>query len=195
MASGLAAASQHLVSMEEYLEGERLSEVRHEYVAGHIYAMAGASDDHNRIVGNIFSALHQRLRGRRCEPFMADMKLKVPAGEAFYYPDLLVACDPLDNNKHFRERPTVVFEVLSPETERSDQREKRYAYALIPSLKVYVIVSQTDNELTVLRRGRQGTWVSEGVTGRASVLKLPEIQVEIPLTRIYERTGVSLRKR
>src|SRR3989441_11786722 len=150
MASAVAQAQQ-LISVEEYLEDERFSEIRHEYVGGRVYAIAGASDDHNRIAGNIYSALHQRLRGKRCEPFMADMKLKIPGGRAFYYPDVLVACDPADNAKYFRERPAVVFEVLSPDTERTDQREKWYAYALIPSLKVYVIVSQEKRQVTVLR--------------------------------------------
>ena len=86
--------------------------------------MAGASDDHNRIAGNIFGELRERLRGKRCEPFMVDMKAKVPptiAG-AYYYPDVLVACDPTDNAKYFRERPAVIFEVISPETERIDRR-------------------------------------------------------------------------
>src|SRR5207302_10378757 len=116
----------------------------------YVYAMTGASDDHNRIVGNIHGELRQRLRGKRCEPFMADMKLKIPGGQAFYYPDVMVACDPADNAKYFRERPRVVFEVLSSETERSDQLEKRYAYALVPALKDYVLISQEKCEQTVL---------------------------------------------
>ena len=184
---------QPFLPVEEYLEGERVSEVRHEYVDGQVYAMAGASDDHNRIAGNIFSALHEHLRGKRCEPFMADMKLKLPESDVFYYPDVLVACDPSDDAPYFRERPTVVFEVLSPETERADEREKRFAYALVPSLKVYVIVAQQERRLTVLRRGRTGPWKAEVVEGRGGVLKLPEIKVEIPLTRIYERTQAGRR--
>src|SRR5438552_478647 len=159
------AQSQQFLSVEEYLEGERFSEIRHEYVGGYVYAMAGASDDHNRISGNIFSTLLERLRGKRCEPFMVDMKLKIPGGQAFYYPDVLVACDPADNAKYFRERPLVVFEVLSPDTERADQREKWYAYALIPSLKVYVIVSQEKRQVTVLRRSRPGPWVADVIKG------------------------------
>src|SRR5207237_5640402 len=142
--------SQPLISVEEYLEGERISEIRHEYIWGKVDAMAGASDDHNRIAINILSQLVERLRGKRCEPFGADMKLKVPGGEAFYYPDALIACDPSDSATYFRERPTVVFEVLSPDTERTDQREKRFAYSLILSLKVYVIVALDKSELTVL---------------------------------------------
>jgi Uma2 family endonuclease len=185
------AQSQPLLSVEEYLEGERFLEIRHEYVGGHVYAMAGASDDHNRIAGNIFGELRERLRGKRCEPFINDMKLKIPGGQAFYYPDVLVACDPADNAKYFREQPTVVFEVLSPETAQTDQREKWYAYALIPSLKVYVLVSQEKPELTVLRRGRPGPWVAEVVTGKTAILKLPEIKIALPLARIFERTTVA----
>lgn len=176
------------------MEGERLSEIRHEYVGGKVYAMAGASDDHNRIAINIVSQLVERLRGKRCEPFGADMKLKMPGSEAFYYPDALIACDPSDSAAYFRERPMVVFEVLSPDTERTDQREKRFAYSLIPSLKVYVIVAQDKSELTILRRGKRGQWVGEVLSGRDSVLKLPEVKVEIPLTRIYERTRVARAK-
>jgi len=177
-----------VVSVEEYLEGERRSEIRHEYVGGRVYAMAGSSDDHNRIVLNICGELRERLRGKRCEPFMADMKLKMPGSEAFYYPDVLVACDPTDNASYFRERPTVVFEVLSPDTERTDQREKRFAYRLVASLKVYVIVAQDRRELTVLRRGRAGPWKEQVVSGRNGVLRLPELKLEIPLSHIYERT-------
>jgi len=186
--------SQHLISVEEYLEGERLSEIRHEYVGGKVYAMAGASDDHNRIAINIVSQLVERLRGKRCEPFGADMKLKMPGSEAFYYPDALIACDRSDSATYFRERPTVVFEVLSPDTERIDQREKRFAYSLIPSLKVYVIMAQDKREVTVLRRGKRRQWVGEVLCGRDSVLKLPEIKVEVPLARIYERTAVARMK-
>jgi len=188
------AWSQHLIFVEEYLEGERLSEIRHEYVAGKVYAMAGASDDHNRIAINIVSQLVERLRGKRCEPFGADMKLKMPDSEAFYYPDALIACDPSDSATYFRERPTVVFEVSSPDTERTDHREKRFAYSLIASLKVYVIVAQDKCELTILRRGKRGQWVGEVLNGRDSVLKLPEVKVEIPLARIYERTRVARAK-
>ena len=189
--SSVLAHSEQVISVEDYLKAERLSEVRHEYVGGRMYAMAGASDDHNRIAGNIFSVLHERLRGKRCEPFMADIKFKIPGSPVFYYPDVLVACDPDDNAKYFRERPNVVFEVLSADTERTDQAEKRFAYALVPSLKVYVIVSQEQAELTVLRRGRSNSWREQVIKGLKGTLKLPEIKTEIPLARIYERTRLS----
>ena len=188
------AQIQPFISVEEYLEGEKLSDIRHEYVDGYVYAMAGASEDHNRIAGNIFAELRERLRGKPCEPFIVDMKLRVRESNSLYYPDVFVACDRHDNEKYFRERPTIIFEVLSPQTARIDQREKRSAYALLPSLKAYVIVSQEKQEVTVIRRAKSGQWGTEVISGPDEALKLPEIKVEIPFNRIYERTSIARRK-
>src|SRR2546422_1118794 len=118
------------ISPDEYLEGERSAEVRHEYVDGYVYAMAGASDDHNRITRNILTALDNALQGKPCEPFATDMKVKIPPALAdiYYYPDVLVACDPSDDAKYFRERPSVIFEVISPDTERVDRRGKAIVF-------------------------------------------------------------------
>ena len=183
--------SVEFITPEEYLEGERVSEIRHEYVEGRVYAMAGASDDHNRISGNIFVELRNALRGRRGEPFINDMKVKIPPtfAEAFYYPAVMIACDPSDNAKYYRERPAVISEVLSPETQRTDEREKAIAYRAIPSLTTCVLVKQDCVAVTVLHRADPG-WRSEVVQGRDAVLKLPDIGVEIPLERIYERTAL-----
>lgn len=179
-----------LVSPEEYIQGELVSEVRHEYIDGHVYAMAVASDDHNRIAGNIFGELRERLRGKRCEPFINDMKVRTPPeiSDSFYYPDVVVTSDPADNQKYYREHPTIIFEVLSPDTERIDRKEKALAYWAIPSVKVYVLVEQSRAAMTVLRRGGNG-WKSQAIEGLNNVLTLPEIEAEIPFTRIYERTS------
>jgi Uma2 family endonuclease len=180
-------------SPEDYLEGEKFAELRHEYVDGYVYAMAGASDDHNRIAGNIFAVLHAALRGKRCEPFSTDMKVKIPPtfADVFYYPDVMVVCDPGDNSKYYRERPSVIFEVISPETERIDRREKAIAYRQIPTIQAYVLVEQDRVAATVLLRADQG-WQSEMLEESSSVIKLPAIGVEIPLQRIYERTSLAV---
>ena len=180
------------ISSEEYLEGERASEVRHEYVDGRVYAMAGASDDHNRIAGSVFAELRERLRGRRCEAFITDMKVKIPPAfaDVFYYPDVLVVCDPTDNAKYYRELPSLIFEVISPDSERTDRREKAIAYRQIPTIEHYVIIEQDRVALTVLSRAEAG-WQSEVVEGLRAVLNLPALGVEIPLERIYERTAAA----
>ena len=177
------------VSVEEYLEGELYSQVRHEYVEGHVYAMAGASDDHNLIAGNIFSFLHSALRDKPCVPFIIDMKVKIQLASAFYYPDVLVACDPTDKEKYYRERPVVVVEVLSPGTRRTDEREKAAAYRLVSSVEVYVLVEQDRLRVTALHRA-DGDWRREVIDGRAAALELECLGVEIPMERIYERIGV-----
>lgn len=178
------------ITPEEYLAGEPLAEVRHEYVDGFVYAMAGASDEHNRIAGNIFAELRARLRGKRCEAFINDMKVKIPPvfADAFYYPDVLVACDPTDNAKYFRERPTVIVEVLSPETERSDRREKAIAYRQISTIQNYVLIEQDRLAVTVLHRAEPG-WRKEELAGPDAVLRLACLGVELPFAAIYERTA------
>src|SRR5260221_7733295 len=124
------------LSVEDYLRGEPTSEVRHEYVAGAVYGMAGASEGHNDIAGNIYAALRAHLRGKPCKVFMVDMKLRLDfgEGEGFFYPDLLVTCDPQDKDRHFKRFPKVVIEVLSPETERTDRRRKRAAFTTCQAL-------------------------------------------------------------
>ena len=93
-----ATLTSEFISVDEYLGGEKLAEVRHEFVAGHVFAMAGASEEHNFIAGNIFAALHAHLQGKSCRVFLAEMKARLLASETdiFYYPDVMVACDPRD---------------------------------------------------------------------------------------------------
>lgn len=178
------------VSVTEYLEGEQLSDVRHEYLGGDVYAMAGASAAHNIIAGNIFAALHDQLRRGPCQTFMADMKVRLQIAEdtLFYYPDLMVACDPTDNAALFRERPSVIMEVLSPATDRLDRREKFFAYQTIPQLEAYVLVEQEKIGCTIFHRGE--VWTSEVLTTPEQDLFLKNINFRIPLCDIYERTGL-----
>jgi Uma2 family endonuclease len=179
------------ISPEEYLEGERFSEIRHEYIDGSVYAMAGASDDHNRIALNLAGELSNRLRGGPCETFINDMKVKVShTSSLFYYPDVIVVCDTTDNAKYFRERPTVIFEVISPETERTDRREKLLAYREILTLQSYVIIEHDRMAALLFRRTSAG-WTSEQIEGSETVLNLPALQTQIPLGPLYERTAAA----
>lgn len=184
------AKSNDWISPEEYLEGEKKSLIRHEYVGGRVFAMAGASADHNRIAGNIFTELSVRLRGGPGEPFMNDMKVRMPEADAFYYPDVMVVCDRSDDAEFFRERPAHIFEVISPNTERTDRREKMLAYRDVPEIKSYIIFEQDQIQATVMRVAASG-WRTETISDADAVLALPELRIEIPLKRIYERTAVA----
>lgn len=175
------------LSWGDYLVREAQSEVRHEFANGEVYAMAGASRNHNRIAGNIYSELLTGLEGKPCEPFMSDMKLHIQLGrdEIGYYPDVIVSCDPKDDNAHCLENPSVIFEVLSKSTYRIDTREKLLAYQAVPSLSVYVMLHQDQMRAIVHRRGNH--WWPEILEGSEAVLSLDEIGVQLSLSRIYRR--------
>src|SRR5262245_43140779 len=131
-----AAKKLNLVSVKEYLAGELISPIKHEYLGGVVYAMAGARNVHNVIAGNIFAALHGRLRGRRCRPYNSDTKIRVrlPTQVRFYYPEVSVVCRPNPPTDSFQDEPAVLFEVLSRKTRRIDEGEKKDAYLTIASL-------------------------------------------------------------
>jgi Uma2 family endonuclease len=187
---GALLKSEILVSVEDYLSGELLSEIRHEYVGGEVYAMAGANNTHNILSGNIFAALHAHLEGTPCVPYVSGMKVKVKAAneEIFYYPDVMVACDPFDNAKLWREKPVVIVEVSSPETARIDAREKNWAYQTIPSLEVYIMISQSACEVTVFRRANG--WKPEIVRDPGGTLVVEPLKFTLPLARLFARTGL-----
>lgn len=181
-----ALAADTFIPVDDYLSGEQLSEVRHEYIGGEVYAMAGASKAHNTLAGNLFSALHAHLRGKRCRPYMGDVKvrLQVMDNDVFYYPDVVVGCDARDKHPHFMRFPTVIVEVLSDTTERIDRREKFWSYARIETLEEYVLVAQDKREVTVFRRAN--AWKAEVLRGKASVLRLASLEFTQPLGDIYE---------
>jgi Uma2 family endonuclease len=111
------------LSQEDYLLDELESDIRHEFYHGEVYAMAGAGAKHNILSGNLFSVLRQKARGTDCQTFIADMKLYIPELNRFYYPDVLLTCDPNDDNEYYRKNPCLVIEVLSSSTEGIDRRE------------------------------------------------------------------------
>ena len=179
------------ISPEDYLAGELLSEVRHEYYAGEVVAMAGASAAHNLISGNIFAGLHLHLRDKECLPFINDMKAHIHkrADDWFYYPDVMVNCDPAAQQPYFCDTPSVIVEVMSPSTERIDRREKRWAYELIPSLHTYVLVSQDRREVTIHRRAGED-WTTECLPDHGDTLQIPELEFSMTLDAIYARVSV-----
>jgi len=179
------------ISPEDYLAGELSADVRHEYVGGRVFAMAGASAGHNRICINLVSDLARFLEGHPCEAFSNDMKIRTHR-EVFYYPDVMVCCDPTDNARYYRERPRYVFEVLSEETRRTDEREKSLAYFHTPSVEAYILIEQTKMQVAVFRRDGETWWRAEILTQPSDVVRLDGIEFEISLERIYRRTEAEL---
>ncbi len=174
------------ITVEEYVQGELISEVRHEYIGGQVYSMSGGSEAHNLLCGNIYSAIREHLRGGACRAFMADMKLRlsIATDDIFYYPDVLVTCDPSDNEKYFKTMPVLIVEVLSPSTERLDRREKFLSYIRLPSLKEYVMVDQEKMLVTLFRQAND--WKPEFLSERHATLRLPSIDFDLTLADVYE---------
>lgn len=178
------------LTIDEYLQLEQYSEVRHEYLGGQIFAMSGGSkEEHNLIAGNIYSRLRSHLRGGSCSVFMADMKVRIELANQnhniFYYPDVVVSYDSQDQDRYFLNYPCLIIEVLSPSTEVTDKREKLVNYQELESLREYVLVSQDDIKVEVYRKDSQGHWLLE-ILGKENELSLDSVGLSLTMADIYE---------
>jgi Uma2 family endonuclease len=177
----------NLVSVADYLAGELVSPVKHEYLGGVVYAMVGTRNAHNLIAGNVLGSLHRRLRGRRCRPFNSDTKIRIRllTEVRFYYPDVSVICRPSPHSDSFQDAPAALFEVLSRKTRRIDEGEKKDVYLTIPFLEVYVLLEQESATAVVFRRTEHG-FVREVYDGLDAVIPLGEIETSLPLAEVYD---------
>jgi Uma2 family endonuclease len=182
----MAAIENDRISVEDYLAGERDGEVRHEYIAGQVYAMTGASRRHGLIVNAIAFAFTPSVRERRCQLFTNDMKVYVhhAGDDAFYYPDLIVTCAADDEEDYYLKHPCLIVEVLSESTERIDRREKLLAYtAGLPSLREYLLVAQDRRQVDLYRR-TETDWLHE--THTQGSIRLDCLELDLTLDSIYE---------
>jgi len=174
------------ISVEEYLEGEKISPVKHEFIEGEVYAMAGTSDNHNRIVVSLITMLSNHLRDSRCEPFSGDIKVRATKN-VVYYPDILVSCEENPPDSYFRNEPILIIEVTSKSTESIDRREKLLFYQQMPSVQEYVVVNQFKMDVQVHRRQPNGGWITYFFNESKDVVELSSIEMNIPLPEIYRR--------
>jgi Uma2 family endonuclease len=186
-------------SVEEYLASERESEERHEYLDGQIYAMAGESPEHGAICTNIGGQLYAQLRGKSCQVFSKDMKVRSgPAPKLrqttkglYSYPDLVVVCGELKFHDEHRDvllNPAAIVEVLSPATEAFDRGEKWARYQTwLPELTDYLLVSQTKPRIDRFHRGAVGEWLYSLVNSLEDSLLLDSVGCVLQLTDVYDR--------
>jgi Uma2 family endonuclease len=182
-----AAVKNEYVSVADYLAAEETSQIRHEYLGGLVYAMAGETREHNLIAQNLLIQIRQKTKGGPCTAYIGDIRVNfhLHSDEYYYYPDIVVTCDKRDNHPRFVRHPKLIIEVLSPSTQRVDRREKFFAYTNnIESLQEYVLVAQDEKEVTVFRRAKH--WKSEKISGAKTNLKLESLGIKIPLAAIYE---------
>lgn len=176
---------------QEYLNIERESEIRHEYLDGYVYAMAGESPEHSTICFNLFVIIGTQLRSKPCRGFSPNMKVRTDPSDLFSYPDLAIVCgEPVyhDTRRDVLLNPTVIFEVLSTSTEKYDRDEKFRRYREnIPSLTDYVLVSQSTAKIEHYTKQDDGEWTKVvEVSGLENQLYIASIDCHIPLEEVYE---------
>lgn len=183
------SASPQPITETEYLEFERNSELKHEFINGQVYAMAGASEKHNLIVGNTYSAIHGHLRPRPCRVYPTDMRVRIDAISQYTYPDISGLCsDPTYANDHADTltNPLFVIEVLSPSTERYDRGAKFIAYQMIPTLQDYLLIAQDMPQIEHFRRDGKH-WIYTRAAGLDDTIQIPSIQYTLALSDVYEK--------
>jgi Uma2 family endonuclease len=172
------------ISAVEYLKGELVSDVKHEQIDGEAYPMAGVSKNHQRIAVNISRLVGNFLINSPCGPFSSDIKIKV--GKNFFYPDAMVVCDDQTDNEYYTKSPTILVEVLSKSTRRTDETIKRMAYQSIPTLQEFILIEQDFVDIEACRR-------SEGWLSRHYFLgdqfTLESISLSLSVEEIYHRVN------
>lgn len=181
-------ASPHApLTPDEYLQLEAQSPTKHEYMDGEVYAMAGASDAHVTIAGNLFALLRSHVRGTGCRVYIADMKARIEARNRFFYPDVMVTCDPRDSEtSDYKRFPKLIVEVLSDSTEAFDRGDKFADYQTLDSLQEYVLINTRHQRIECFRRNAAGLWVLQYYTPDAGSFSLDSVDFTATLAALYE---------
>ncbi len=179
------AASRHTMSASEFLTWDATVTERHEFVAGEVFAMAGAEDRHVTVALNVAMALRQHLSGTPCRTYMSDMKLHVAAAASYFYPDVMVTCNEADHTSPLiKSAPVLVVEVLSPGTAAYDRGEKFAHYRRVESLQEYMLVDIDTRRTDVYRKGTDGLWVLHPLDAGHTV-HLASVALEIPADVLF----------
>ncbi|MBX3254388.1 MAG: Uma2 family endonuclease [Chitinophagaceae bacterium] len=177
------------LTIEEYLAMEEAAVEKHEYFKGEIFAMSGSKVPHNRISGNLYAILHQKLKGKNCRPYNSDQRIHIEANTLFTYPDISVVCGEdvtLNNDNWNILNPTVIIEVLSPSTKNYDRGEKFRLYRDIPMLQEYILVDSEHVHIEVFRLNAAHRWELEEYNFLKDQLYIKAINEIIPVAEIYD---------
>jgi Uma2 family endonuclease len=175
---------------EQYLEIERKAEFKSEYYQGEMFAMAGAKEAHNLIVGNVHAAFHQQLRSRPCRAYMSDMRVRVNPSGLYTYPDVMIVCGApqfLDEQRDTLLNPNLIVEVLSPSTEAYDRGRKFKHYSSVESLSQYLLVSSEQIGAELFTRQPDGSWHLITVSRMEDSLDLQSVGCRLALADVYQK--------
>ncbi|MEG5065718.1 Uma2 family endonuclease [Microcoleus sp. B3-A4] len=176
------------ISPEEYLEGERVSPIKHEYRRGHVYAMTGAKKPHIIIGSNLVRLLGNHLLNTPCLVLSSDIKVRLEEANCYYYPDVAVTCDERDTSttEDFILYPSLVVEVLSPSTAAFDRGDKFADYQTSPSLQEYVLITQSEIKIECFRLNAEGNWVSQ-TYGQGDRVEFVSANFSCAISEIYQK--------
>ena len=177
------------ISAQEYLELEQTADAKHEFIDGEIHAMTGASDAHVKVTGNAYALLKNHLRGSGCTTYIADMKLRIGQDEAFFYPDVMVCCDPADQLPEqdlVKNSPKLIIEVLSPSTEAHDRGKKFMLYRKLLSLEEYLLIDPRNYYVELFHRENDIQWSLTAIESAESRLTLSSVGLTCSLADLYE---------
>lgn len=186
----MSTVPKHFITPEEYLHRESKAEFRSEYFRGEMFAMAGASANHNLIVGNCVQTLGQQLKKKPCRVYPSDLKLRIEATGLYTYPDLSVVCGEPQletNGGDVLLNPVVLVEVLSESTEAYDRGKKFEHYRTIPSLVHYVLVSQDRHSIDCFSRKPDGSWVLTSCQGLDGKIELEAMDTHLTVSEVYDK--------
>ncbi|BAY94838.1 MULTISPECIES: Uma2 family endonuclease [unclassified Tolypothrix] len=183
----MVASPEIYLTPEQYLQMEENSDIKHEYIDGYIYAMAGALDSHVTIAGNLFALVRNHVRGSGCRVYIADMKARIESLNRYYYPDVMVTCDERDRETPaYKKFPCLIVEVLSNSTEAFDRGDKFADYQTLESLQEYVLINTKRQRVECFRRNEQGLWVLQSYTDADKSFQLQSIKFEGTMADLYE---------
>lgn len=186
----MSAIAKTFIPEEAYLKEERKALNKSEYYKGEIFAMAGASEKHNAIVGAILGELYGFLKGKSCKVYPSDLRVHNSENTLYTYPDVSVVCgkeEYLDDEFDTLLNPTVLFEVLSPSTEDYDRGTKFKLYRSIPSLQNYILVSSTEYAVEIYTRKEDDEWVLNTVEEKNRHIHISAIDFDLSLRDIYSQ--------
>jgi len=183
----MVASAQHFLTPDDYLQLEAESQIKHEYINGDVFAMAGASDTHVTIAGNLFALLRNHVRGSGCRVYITNMKIRVEARNCFFYPDVVVTCDRQDaETSTYKRFPKLIVEVLSGSTEAFDRGDKFIAYQTLETLEEYALINTRHQRVECFRRNTEGLWVMQYYTPETEMFHLQSLDFCDTLAALYE---------
>jgi Uma2 family endonuclease len=174
--------------LREYLSFEASSNVKHEYLGGQIYAMAGGTPEHAALAAAFLGQLYAQLRSGRCRPYDADLRVRVREADLLTYPDVTIVCGPVERDREdplSAVNPTVLVEVLSDSTERYDRGEKFEHYKKLPSLQQYVLVAHGERRVEVWTRGAGDAWTFQSASDGEHA-QLASVGATVDVRELYD---------